>query len=61
MEDEILAPREISKEWKVSKPFPYLLAKRGLLPYHKLGGKVIRFLRSDVEEFFSRSRVEKRK
>ena len=60
MMDEVLSPREISKEWKVSRPFPYLMAHRGLLAYHKLGGKVIRFKRSDVERFFQECRVEKK-
>lgn len=61
MNDEVLTPREVSKEWKVSRPWPYQMAHRGLLPYHKLGEKLIRFKRSDVQEFFERSRVERKK
>jgi excisionase family DNA binding protein len=58
-EDEILSPREVSRLWKVSRPFPYVLAHRGVLPFHKLG-KTIRFKRSDIERFFEESRVEKK-
>ena len=57
--EELFSPREISKLLKVSKPWPYLMAKRGLLPYYKMG-KVIRFRRADVEAFVEKSRVEKK-
>ncbi len=58
--DEILSPREVSRLFKVSRPWPYVQASRGLLPYHKMG-KVIRFKLSDIQEFFELSRVEKRR
>jgi excisionase family DNA binding protein len=61
MNDEILTPREVSQFYKTSRPWPYVAAKRGILPFHKLGEKLIRFKRSDIEDFFERSRVEKKK
>jgi excisionase family DNA binding protein len=57
--DDFLTPKEVSKLLKVSNPWPYAMAKRGLLPYYKMG-KVIRFKKSDIEEFLERSRVEKK-
>ncbi len=57
--EELLSPKELSKLLKVSKPYPYLMIKRGLLPYYKMG-KVIRFKRSDIEAYLERSRVERR-
>ena len=60
MNDEILTPREVAKFYKTSRPWPYTAAYRGLLPYHKLGDKLIRFKRSDIEEFFEASRVERK-
>ena len=59
MEDRLLSPKELSEFLRVSKPFPYLLVKRGLIPYYKMG-KVIRFKLSDIEAYLERSRVEKR-
>jgi excisionase family DNA binding protein len=55
--EELLSPKELSKLLKVSKPWPYIMVKRGLLPYYKMG-KVIRFRLSDIEAFLERSRVE---
>jgi excisionase family DNA binding protein len=57
--EELLSPKELSSLLKVSKPWPYIMVKRGLLPCYKMG-KVIRFKRCDVEEFLERSRVERR-
>jgi len=59
MGGEFLSPKELSKYLKVSKPWPYQMARRGLLPYYKLG-KVIRFRREDIEDFLERSRVERK-
>jgi excisionase family DNA binding protein len=59
MEDRLLSPKELSEFLRVSKPFPYLLARRGLIPFYKMG-KVIRFKRSDIEAYLKRSRVEKK-
>ena len=63
--DEYLSPAEVSKLLKVSKPWPYTMAARGLIPYYKMGTtekkKLIRFRLIDLEEFMQRSRVEKRK
>jgi excisionase family DNA binding protein len=57
--EEYLTSKELSRYLKVSKPWPYVMANRGILPYHKMG-KVIRFRRSDIEAFLERSRVEKK-
>jgi excisionase family DNA binding protein len=57
--EELLSPKELSRVLKVSKPWPYIMVKRGLIPYYKMG-KVIRFKLSDVEAFLAKSRVEER-
>jgi excisionase family DNA binding protein len=57
--EELLSPKELSKLLKVSRPWPYVMVKRGLLPHYKIG-KVIRFRRSDIEAFLERFRVERR-
>ena len=57
--EEFMSPKEVCKLLKVSKPWPYITAKRGLLPYYKLGA-VVRFKKSDIETFIERHRVEAR-
>ena len=57
--EELISPKELSKLLKVSKPWPYLMVKRGVLPYYKLGG-VIRFKREDVDGYLERSRIERK-
>jgi excisionase family DNA binding protein len=57
--EELISPKELSRILKVSKPWPYIMVKRGLLPHYKMG-KVIRFRWSDIEAFLERSRVEKK-
>jgi excisionase family DNA binding protein len=57
--EEFLSPKELSRLLKVSKPWPYVMVKREVLPYYKMG-KVIRFRLSDVEAFLARFRVEKK-
>jgi excisionase family DNA binding protein len=57
--EELISPKELSRMLKVSKPWPYIMVKRGLLPCYKMG-KVIRFRLSDVEAYLARSRVERR-
>ncbi len=56
--EELLSPKDLSRLLKVSKPWPYVMVKRGLLPYYKMG-KVIRFRRGDIEAYLERSRVER--
>jgi excisionase family DNA binding protein len=56
--DEYLSPKELAQLLKVSKTWPYIMVKRGLLPYYKMG-KVIRFRKKDIEAFLDRSRIEK--
>jgi excisionase family DNA binding protein len=57
--EELLSPKELSRLLKVSKPWPYIMVKRGILPYYKMG-KAIRFQWSDIEAYLERSRVERR-
>ncbi len=57
--EELISPKELSRFLKVSKPWPYIMAKRGLIPHYKMG-KVIRFRLSDVEAFLAKFRVEKK-
>lgn len=59
MEERLLSAKDLSEFLRVSKPFPYLLVKRGLIPYYKIG-KAIRFKLSDIEAYLERSRVERR-
>jgi excisionase family DNA binding protein len=55
--EELISPKELSKLLKVSKPWPYIMVKRGVLPCYKMGG-LVRFKRSDVEAYLERSRLE---
>lgn len=57
--EELISPKELSRLLKVSKPWPYIMVKRGLLPCYKME-KVIRFRWSDIEAYLERSRVERR-
>jgi excisionase family DNA binding protein len=57
--EDLISPKELSRLLKVSKPWPYIMVKRGLLPYYKMG-KVIRFKVSDVEAYLERSRIERK-
>lgn len=59
MIDELLSPNEVSRLLKVSRPWPYIMVKRGLLPCFKLG-KCVRFKLSDIEDYLSRCRIERR-
>ncbi len=57
--EELISPKELSKLLKVSKTWPYKMAKRGRLPCYRLEG-VIRFKRADIEAYLERSRSEKK-
>ena len=57
--EELISPKELSKLLKVSKPWPYIMVKRGKLPFYKLG-RVVRFRLSDIESYLERSRVERK-
>ena len=57
--EELLSPKELSRLLKVSKPWPYIMVKRGLLPCYKMG-KVVRFRWADIEAYLKQSRVERR-
>jgi excisionase family DNA binding protein len=57
--EELISPKELSRLLKVSKPWPYIMVKRGALPYYKMG-KVIRFRWSDIEAYLEQSRVQKK-
>jgi excisionase family DNA binding protein len=54
-----LSPKEVSELLRVSKPFPYLLIKRGLIPFYKMG-KVVRFKLTDIEDYLERCRIERK-
>ena len=55
--DEFITPKEPCKLLKVSKPYPYIMAKRGVIPYYKIE-RSVRFKKSDIEAFLEKSRVE---
>jgi excisionase family DNA binding protein len=57
--EELISPVELSKLFKVSKPWPYVMVKRGLLPCYKMG-KVIRFKKIDIEDYIERCRIERK-
>lgn len=56
--EELVTPKELCKLFKVSKMWPYRVAKKGLIPCYRMGD-LIRFRRSDIEEFLQKTRVEK--
>lgn len=57
--EELISPKELSKMLKVSKPWPYIMIKRGVIPHYKLG-KTIRFKQRDIEAYLERCRIEGR-
>ena len=57
--DEWVTAFEISKRLKVSRPWPYIMVKRGKLPHYKMG-KTIRFKWTDIEEYLKGCRIEKK-
>ena len=57
--EELLSSKEVCKLLKVSKTWPYKMAKGGRLPYYKLEG-VVRFRKSDIEAFLEQSKVKKK-
>lgn len=57
--EELISPKELCKYLKVSKPWPYVMVKRGVLPCYRMGN-VIRFKRSDVGAYLERFRVKQR-
>ena len=57
--EELISPKELCRLLKVSRPWPYVMVKRGLLPCYRMG-KVLRFRWSDVEAFLEECKVQKR-
>jgi len=60
LDNEILTPQELAKALKVSRVYIYKLVERGDLPYLRVGGKVIRFNRAEIEAWLEESRGRKR-
>ena len=56
--EEILSPKEVSKWLKVCNSWGSVMARRGVLPYYKLG-KSIRFKRGDILRFLEERRKER--
>ena len=57
--EEWVSPKELSRLLKVSKTWPYKMAKKGRIPCYRLEG-VVRFRQADVQAFFDRSKLEKK-
>ncbi len=59
LDNEILTPQELAKALKVSRVYIYKLVERGELPFLRVGGKVIRFNRAEIEAWLEESRGRK--
>lgn len=57
--DKLISPKEISELLRVSRPWPYVQAKRGKLPFYKIEG-LIRFKWTDIEAYLEGCRIEKK-
>jgi excisionase family DNA binding protein len=57
--EELMTAQELCKLLKVSKPWPYRAAKKGLIPHYRMGN-LVRFRRTDVEAYIEKCRVEAR-
>ena len=55
--EELMTAQEISRLLKVSRIWPYRAAKKGLIPYYRMGDPV-RFSRIGVEAYLQKTRVE---
>lgn len=53
-----MTPRMVAERWECSERHVRNLLEQGLLPYFRLGGKLIRILREDVAEFERRGGTE---
>jgi excisionase family DNA binding protein len=51
------SPRTLARRWLCSERHVVNMIKRGELPYNRLGGKLYRIRRSDVEEYERRNAV----
>lgn len=47
----ILTPSMLAEEWACSEPHVRNLIAQGILPHFRLGGKLLRIRREDVEAF----------
>lgn len=47
----VMTPKMVAERWECSERHVRNLLEQGLLPYFRLGGKLIRILRDDVVEF----------
>ena len=56
----VMTPRMVAERWECSERHVRNLLEQGLLPYFRLGGKLIRILREDVAEFERRGGTEQK-
>lgn len=57
MDDELLTVTQLAKELKVSVPTVYRMVSRGDIAVCNLSG-IKRFLRSDVDAYLKRNRID---
>jgi len=53
MEDRLLKPEEVAEILQVSKPFAYVLLKRGEIPVLRIGN-LVRVRREDLDKYIQR-------
>jgi len=56
--EELVTAKELCKLFKVSKMWPYRMARKGVIPCYRMGD-LVRFKKSDIEDYLAKSRVEK--
>ena len=55
--EEFLSPKEVCRLLKVSRTWPYDVARNGRVTHYKLGA-LVRFKKKDIEALVEESRVE---
>ncbi len=56
VQDEMLTTRQVQEELRLGKTTLWALLQAGELPYHRMGDRVIRISRTDLEEYKTRTR-----